>query len=89
MERRTVYYRGHVQGVGFRYTARHAARGFQVTGFVRNLDDGRVELVAEGSRQEIDAFLAELADRMGRYIKQALASSSPATGEFFDFDVRH
>src|SRR6187455_864933 len=47
-ERRRVWYEGRVQGVGFRYTARGLAGGFPVSGYVRNLDDGRVELVAEG-----------------------------------------
>src|SRR5262245_51276190 len=51
-ERRTVYYTGHVQGVGFRYTARAAAQSCDVVGFVRNLDDGRVQIVAEGGGQQ-------------------------------------
>jgi acylphosphatase len=51
-----VLYSGHVQGVGFRYTARAVAAGFEVCGTVRNLPDGRVELIAEGLRDELDAF---------------------------------
>ena len=47
-EQREVYYQGRVQGVGFRYAVRSLARRFAVDGFVRNLSDGRVELVAEG-----------------------------------------
>jgi acylphosphatase len=49
-------YAGHVQGVGFRYTVRHLAGGFQVSGFVRNLADGRVEVVAEGTPAELTGF---------------------------------
>lgn len=49
-------YSGHVQGVGFRHTARSVATGFEVTGTVRNLEDGRVQLVAEGDQDELRAF---------------------------------
>jgi acylphosphatase len=51
-----VLYSGSVQGVGFRYTVRTVATGFEVTGTVRNLPDGSVELVAEGARDELEAF---------------------------------
>lgn len=53
-----VFYEGRVQGVGFRYTARRVAAGFDVAGYVRNLPDGRVELVACGDDEEVDGFLA-------------------------------
>ncbi len=43
-----IFYSGHVQGVGFRYTAKTVAAGFEISGVVRNLSDGRVELIAEG-----------------------------------------
>jgi acylphosphatase len=52
-----VFYEGRVQGVGFRYTARRVAAGFDVAGYVRNLADGRVELVASGDDEEVDGFL--------------------------------
>jgi acylphosphatase len=58
MERVTVFYSGRVQGVGFRVTVRQIARGFDVTGAVRNLFDGRVELVAEGEKGEVTALKA-------------------------------
>jgi len=51
-----VFYSGQVQGVGFRYTSKTVAAGYEVTGTVRNLPDGRVELVAEGARAELEAF---------------------------------
>jgi acylphosphatase len=87
--RRTSIFSGHVQGVGFRYTARDVSRDFAVTGYVRNLPDGRVELVAEGDAADIDAFLARLAERMDGFINRRLDDDSPATGEFRDFGVRH
>ncbi len=65
-----VYYRGDVQGVGFRYTARSLAQGFAVAGFVRNLSDGRVELAAEGEAEEVDRYLRALAERMAAYVAE-------------------
>jgi acylphosphatase len=62
MERVTVLYSGRVQGIGFRVTVRQLACGYDVTGTVRNLTDGRVELVAEGARAELKAFLAGIAE---------------------------
>jgi acylphosphatase len=58
-----VVYAGSVQGVGFRYTVRGIARGFPVAGYVRNLPDGRVEVVAEGEEGEVVAFVAAVARR--------------------------
>jgi acylphosphatase len=52
----SIFYSGSVQGVGFRYTTKTVATGFEVTGLVRNLPDGRVELIAEGARGELEAF---------------------------------
>ena len=57
-----VYYSGRVQGVGFRYTVKSVSAGFEVMGTVRNLLDGRVELVAEGERAELEAFAAAIRD---------------------------
>ena len=88
MIRRTSYFSGRVQGVGFRYTAQSIARGFKVTGFVRNLADGRVELVAEGEKEEIERFLSEIHDKMEGRIKSRTDDDAPANGEFSDFDVR-
>jgi acylphosphatase len=86
-ERRTVYYSGRVQGVGFRYTARSAAQQFEITGFVRNLDDGRVQIVVEGRADEIDGFLKRLRDEMGQYIQDVDVSTSVASGEFERFEI--
>ena len=57
-----VLYSGRVQGVGFRYTVKMTATGFELTGTVRNLLDGRVELTAEGAREELDEFRQAIRD---------------------------
>ena len=88
-QRREVLYHGMVQGVGFRYTTRWIASQFQVTGYVQNLADGRVLLVAEGAAGELDRLLAAISRQMGRYIDGARETVSPATGQFQRFEIRH
>jgi acylphosphatase len=89
MIRRTSHFSGNVQGVGFRYTAVGIARRHPtVSGYVRNLPDGRVELVAEGEALDIDQLLADLARRMEGFIRQRSDFDSPATGEFTEFSIR-
>ncbi len=57
MTGRHVFFEGRVQGVGFRWTTKNIARGYEVTGWVKNLPDGRVELQACGETDEVEAFL--------------------------------
>jgi acylphosphatase len=87
LARRHVYYSGTVQGVGFRYTARRLARGRGVTGLVRNLADGRVEVVAEGEGGAVSEFLAAVEQAMGSYIRDVETLEEPPTGEFDGFGV--
>ncbi len=86
--RATVTFSGTVQGVGFRYTVRNLARNHTVEGYVRNLPDGRVELIAEGEPAEIDAFIAAIEQEMSGYIRDRQRRTSPATGEFGGFSIR-
>lgn len=86
--RREIHYSGWVQGVGFRYTARRIAGRHHVTGCVRNLRDGRVQLVVEGTAKEIDEYVAELAATMEQYITSAETQASEATREFSGFDIK-
>jgi len=85
--RLTVLFEGSVQGVGFRYTTERVARRFEVTGSVRNLPDGRVEVVAEGQREELDRFLADIEDAMAGYIRDRQVLESPGTGQFARFGI--
>ena len=90
LKRATVVYTGKVQGVGFRYTAREIACGYDVTGYVRNLVDGRVELVAEGIDDEVRAFVEAIrASQLGSHIRNADVNWSAATEEFRGFEIRH
>jgi acylphosphatase len=86
--RMTIHYSGRVQGVGFRYGARSVANGFEVTGTVRNLPDGRVELVAEGSRDELEAFRQAIREAgLGGFIRQEQVQWGPATGAHRGFAI--
>ena len=74
-----VIYEGRVQGVGFRYTCKDLARGFDVVGSVRNLDDGTVELLACGEREEVEEFLREIAEEsaVAHHIRDIHSEDAP------------
>ena len=83
-----IFYSGRVQGVGFRYTVKMLAHGFEVTGIVRNLSDGRVELVAEGMKEELEALRREVQDsEVGRFIRNEEVVWNEATGEMRGFEI--
>jgi acylphosphatase len=83
-----VYYSGRVQGVGFRFVTREIASGHRVRGFVKNLYDGRVQLIAEGEEKELDAFLERIDLEMGSYIKGRKINRDEARDEFDRFEIR-
>jgi acylphosphatase len=89
MERLTCHFSGHVQGVGFRYTVRNIALQYDVAGYVRNLPDGRVELVMEGPQGDCGGLLESVKERMARFIRNISMEMAPATGEFDAFYIRH
>jgi len=85
--RKEISFAGRVQGVGFRYSARSLARGFAVTGYVKNMPDGSVELVAEGAPGEVEQFVSALKARMAGYIESADEETSPPAGRFRGFEI--
>ena len=86
--RMQIYYSGRVQGVGFRYTAKTTAMGFDVTGTVRNLPDGRVEMIAEGEREELEAFQHAIRDSgLGGFIRNEAVTWQLAAGGFRGFEI--
>jgi acylphosphatase len=85
---RHVYYSGRVQGVGFRYTAQQLASGFAVSGFVRNLPQGDVELVAEGDPEQVASFLDAIAQRMAGYVTRTTVQEITPAGHK-GFSIRH
>lgn len=88
-QRREIYYQGMVQGVGFRYTTRRIAAGFPVFGFVRNLSDGRVELVVEGEAGDLARFVAMVRQELGQFIENVEETVGPAHNEYRRFEIRH
>jgi acylphosphatase len=83
-----VQYSGRVQGVGFRYTVQALAPAYPVAGWVRNLANGDVELVAEGPPEEVDAFLKAVAHRMADYIERSDIDDQPPSN-LQGFRIRH
>lgn len=87
-----VFYEGRVQGVGFRYTVRRLAQGFEVLGWARNLPDGRVELLAGGEPGEVDGFLQAIAEsELAGFIRHRQVHLLPATelAGLSGFSIRH
>ena len=88
LEQRELQYSGRVQVVGFRYTVRQIRQSYCIAGFVKNMPDGRVQLVVEGSAAEIRTFLKEVATHLDRYIHDVQETCSPASGRFRGFEIR-
>jgi acylphosphatase len=88
-ERREVHYSGRVQGVGFRYVARNIAERHLVAGYVHNLTDGRVLLVVEGTKADIDSYLEELRAELKQNIRGEESITAPPQNEFIDFSIKY
>ena len=87
MKRVNVFYSGRVQGIGFRYTAVDCASKYPIAGYVKNLPDGRVEVVAEGEEADLNNFLNDIRKVMLCYIQDERFSWEPATGKFRQFGI--
>jgi acylphosphatase len=83
-----IYYSGRVQGIGFRYTLQDIANHQKITGWVKNLDDARVEVVAQAEDETLNSFVQQINQQFSQYIKDVNIEWLPASGEFRDFQVR-
>ncbi|MHC4600378.1 MAG: acylphosphatase [Planctomycetota bacterium] len=87
--RLTAFFSGSVQGVGFRYTTQSIASNLPVSGYVKNLPDGRVELVAEGEKEDVETLLSRVRSELGPGIQDVDTSWDAACGESRDFTIRY
>lgn len=85
---RQVFYEGRVQGVGFRFTLKSLARGYEVIGWVRNLPDGRVEMQLTGEREEVEGFLEAIAEsELKSHIRSVEAHPAPPLAGVRGFEI--
>ncbi|MCP4455420.1 MAG: acylphosphatase [Planctomycetes bacterium] len=80
---------GRVQGVGFRYTVHRMAARYDITGFVRNLPDRSVELLAQGRDKEVNSYLEEIQEYYGRSIREIKTTDTPPDPRVSDFRIRY
>lgn len=83
-----IFYSGLVHGVGFRFASERAATALGLSGWVRNLPDGRVEIICEGPEEGLNAFAKKIESVFESYIRDADVEWSSPTGEFEGFDIR-
>jgi acylphosphatase len=86
---RMVHYAGRVQGIGFRATAAWLAQKYPVTGWVKNLDDGRVQLLAEGPESAVRAFLNEVRARFRSHIQDEQTEICIPSGTLIRFQIAY
>ncbi len=89
IHRRVCHFTGRVQGVGFRYTVHNLAMPHNVSGYVRNLPDGRVELVMEGPGSDMDQLVDSIRRKMTHFIRQMDMQEEPPTRAFTGFSIKH
>ncbi len=89
VQRISVRFVGHVQGVGFRYTTVGTAERYAVSGHVQNLPDGSVRMIAEGEAAELERFLGDIQRTFAGQIRETLVDRLPASGEFTGFTIRY
>lgn len=83
----SAFFSGHVQGVGFRYTVAQIAKGYEVTGFVKNLADGRVELEIEGEESECRSMVATIEDELDAFVRKTELSDGIRSNSFSNFRI--
>ncbi len=82
-----IIFTGRVQGVGFRFTAFNIANRHQLTGFVRNLPDGTVEMFAQGHAQTIDNCIRDIEEEFSGYIRETEVGETPPNPQYKDFKI--
>jgi acylphosphatase len=87
MAARHVIFIGRVQGVGFRFTALRMAQRHQLTGFVRNLPDGTVEMLTQGSAKDIDDCIQDIKEYFGDYLRDTRIQEIPTDPRYKDFRI--
>ena len=84
----TVFFSGHVQGVGFRYSVLQVAKEFEVAGYVSNLADGRVQVEAEGTAADVAAFIDAVQEKMHGYIRKVERNGRLRAAQFRGFVIK-
>jgi acylphosphatase len=84
----TVFFSGRVQGVGFRYQTFQVAKGYEISGYVMNLPDGRVQLEAEGRPEEVRDFIAAVQEHMEGHIRKTEETGETGTPQYTGFTIR-
>jgi acylphosphatase len=87
MVAKRIIFTGHVQGVGFRFTAHRMAVRHHLTGFVRNLSDGSVEMLAQGSADDIDECIRDIRDSLAGYVRETTIADVPPDPMCTDFKI--
>ncbi len=87
MVAKRIIFIGSVQGVGFRFTANSIARRYRLTGYVRNLSNGSVEMLAQGKQQDIDDCLSDIAESFAGYIRSTKIEDLPPDPAYTDFKI--
>lgn len=84
-----VIFKGRVQGVGFRYTTQRAASRYDLTGFVRNLPDGTVEALLQGTEPNIQACLSDIQEYFGGYLREVNTAEKFVNPQYQDFRITY
>jgi acylphosphatase len=82
-----IIFSGRVQGVGFRFTARRIALAFQLTGYVKNLPEGSVEMLAQGNPEDIAGALRDISETFGGYIRDTNIQDLPPNPNLQSFNI--
>lgn len=88
MKTKRILFSGRVQGVGFRWTTQGIAKNYDVTGYVKNLSDGRVELIAQGQIGVVNEFIDAVRQKMLQNIEDCEEAELPEAETYARFEIR-